>query len=166
MRIKYENILSPYGPTDYWTARKMTDLAKPRKVDVLADLGSGEGDIIFVAAEPRYKFAKVFGIEYDDGMIERTRNELKTLGLENKVEIIDNDIFNVDLSELNPRPTIFTLSFTWGGLMRLKPKLEKELEPRTRIVTNSRELTGWKTSRPPYTTWNGNTIFVYEIGKT
>ena len=158
--------LSPPSSTNYWTAHKMIRATKPRKGDVLLDSGSGEGDVLFVAAEPQYGFQNIWGIECRGYLVEKSRKEAESRGLGKIIKILHKDILAVGFSDLKPKPTIVTLNFTGGGLGALRPKLEEELELGTRVVSFSREVPGWRHEEAYKPEYLYERFFLYEIGKT
>jgi ubiquinone/menaquinone biosynthesis C-methylase UbiE len=141
----------------------MITSAKPKRGDVLADLGCGEGTVLWAAAED-YRIKKIFGLEANDNLLKKSRKVVNERGLGNKIKILNRDLTKLNLFELNPLPTIVTMYFTWGGAMWLKEKLEKGLEDGSRVVSNRSEITGWKPVETIYPQGTGDSVYVYEMG--
>jgi len=141
MEVEPKIMLSPYSSAPSSSIDYITKLSK--KSDVTLDIGSGKGEtpIRFVEHGVRY----AWGIECDRGLVDEAIFKIKERGLREEVGIIHNDVFRVNLLDIEPLPTLLTLNFTWGGLFSLVGKLERELEKGTRIFT-TKELEGW---RPP-----------------
>ncbi len=127
-----------YQPTFRSSVLRMLDLARVGPGDCLYDLGAGTGAILFRAA--RRHHARVVGVE-----IEPFRYlilELRRLvgGPRDQVRILWKNLFDIDLSEA----TVVAL-FLWPEAMRrLRPKLEAELRPGTRVVSHWHEMPGWR----------------------
>ena len=105
---------SPWAPwwrTSSKIARKMCQLAKVSKSDVIYDLGSGDGTALIVAAK---EFgAKGVGIEIEPTRALISRFLIKKNNLEDKIKIKRQNFFAVNLSNadvifLYLVPTIFT----------------------------------------------------------
>jgi predicted RNA methylase len=127
-----------FVPLPMGTVKKILKLADIRKNDVLYDLGCGDGRIIISAAK-EYGIKSV-GIEKNSFLAWVCRRKIKKNNLEDKVKVIQDDIFNQDLS----KATIVVMYLTQKLNDKLKPKLEKELKKGTRVISASHVFKGWK----------------------
>jgi hypothetical protein len=128
----------PYVPTPPEVVRKMLDMAKVGPNDVVYDLGSGDGRIVIVAAE-KYG-AKAVGVEFDEGRFKESSARLLELGLEKCGKIVRGNLFKTDV-----RPaSVVTLYLLPDFNQRLRPRLEKELRPGTRLVSHNYSMDTWK----------------------
>ncbi len=128
----------PYVPTPPEVVGKMLEMAKVGPNDVLYDLGSGDGRIVITAAE-KYG-ARAVGVELDEGRFKESSERIVQLGLEKHAKIIRGNFFETDL-----RPaTVLTLYLLTSVNQRLRPRLEKELQPGTRVVSHDFPMEGWK----------------------
>ncbi|HLC59077.1 MAG TPA: hypothetical protein VJH34_00965 [archaeon] len=109
------------------TIRNMLELAGIKKSDVVYDLGSGNGKVLYIAA--KHYGVKAVGIE-KNGLL-CWISKFKTKSFKNKVNSINGDIFDVNLSGAS----IVTLYLTQKLNDRIENKLEKELKKGTRIVS-------------------------------
>ena len=75
-----------------------TEYADIKKGDTVLDLGSGAGNDCFVARSIVGDRGKVIGIDFSTKMLEKARNNAKTVGYEN-VEFIESDIENIKLPD-------------------------------------------------------------------
>ena len=91
-----EGKIVPYVPTPQEVVDRMLDLAQVKKGDVVYDLGSGDGRIVVTAAK-KYG-VKAIGFEIDPQRIKESHENIKKAGVENLVEIRQQDIRTVDLS--------------------------------------------------------------------
>jgi predicted RNA methylase len=127
-----------FVPLPMATVRKILKCAKIRKTDVLYDLGSGDGRVVITAAK-EYGIRAV-GIEKNRLLAWISKLRVKRNGLEDRVKIINKNIFNTNLSDAS----IVVLYLTQRLNDELKPKLEKELEKGTRVLSASHIFKGWK----------------------
>ena len=128
----------PYVPTPMPVARKMLELAKAGPGDVLYDLGAGDGRIVVMAVK-EFGVSKAYGVELRHDLVEEARRKIREEGVEGKAVIVEADMFKVDIREAS----IVTLFLLTSVNRRLKPKLESELRPGTRIVSHEFQIPGW-----------------------
>lgn len=153
--------LAPYVPTPPRVVERMLQLAEVDKTDTVYDLGSGDGRIVITAAQ---KFgARAIGVELDDTLAKATEDRIHALKIETRARILNANVFDVDLSEAS----VVTLYLLTMGNEAVKPKLESNLKPGTRVVSHDFQISGWVPIRTE--TVRGrprdHQIYVYEIGK-
>jgi tRNA A58 N-methylase Trm61 len=148
---------APFVQTPVEVARKMIQLADLKPGQKLFDLGAGDGRLVIMAAQDTG--ASAVGVEMRDDLIERARTEIKKLNLEDKVTMIHDDFFNVDVSEAD----VVTLYLTTSGNERLRPKLERELKKGAKVISHDFRVGSWKPS-VVYNELLGHTIYSYDIG--
>ena len=150
---KYEEI--PYLPTPEWVVDEMLRIAKVTKDDVVYDLGCGDGRIVTTAAR---KFgARGVGIDLRADLIKHANYNAQRAGVANRVRFVQGDVFDVDL-----RPatvvTLFLLPVVNEGL---QPKLLKELQPGSRIVSHAFPMGDWKPDE--FLEKNGRKIYLWIV---
>jgi len=150
--------IAPFVQTPLEVAKKMLELAQVRPGESLYDLGCGDGRLIILAAKDIG--AKSTGIELREDLVERARTEIKRLNLEGKVNVIQGNFFDVTISDAN----VVTLYLTSSANERLRPKLEAELKPGSRVISHDFKVPGWKPSAV-YDELLGHTIYTYRIGE-
>ncbi len=106
--------------------------------DIVYDLGSGDGRLLFAALEKGA--GKCVGIDIDPHCVNVAREEAKNKGLEQKVTFIESDVLDQDLSEAS----VILVYLLQSGIAFLRPKFETELRPGTRIVIETYPVQGWK----------------------
>lgn len=148
--------VAPFVPSSEEVVRKMLDMAQLGREKILYDLGCGDGRIVIMAA--RDYLAKAFGIEMREDLVATARDEITRLGLEGRAEIIHGNLFDVDLS----RADVVTLYLTTSGNEKLKPKLERELKPTSRIVSHDFTIKGWKSPEISEKI-DGRTVYLYKV---
>ena len=140
----------------------MLVLAELKPGEMLYDLGSGDGRAVIMAAKDFG--AKSVGVELREDLVKRALSNIYELGLETKAQILQNDMFKVDLS---PADVVF-LYLTTSANEKVKPKLETELKPGARIVSHDYEILGWKPSKidnfceNPRLGYPSHTLYVYK----
>ncbi|MGD0176879.1 MAG: methyltransferase domain-containing protein [Candidatus Bathyarchaeia archaeon] len=150
--------IAPFVQTPLEVAKKMLDLSQVKPGEILYDLGCGDGRLIILAAKDLG--ANSTGIELREDLVERARTEIKRFNLEDKVKVIQGNFFDVNISDAN----IITLYLTSSANERLRPKLEAELKPGTRVVSHDFKVPGWKPVGV-YDELLGHTIYTYKIGE-
>ena len=149
---------APFVQTPIEVARKMIQLADLKLGQVLFDLGAGDGRLVIVAG--RETDASAVGVEMRDDLVERARLEIKRLNLEDRVKMIHDDFFNVDLKNADA----VTLYLTTSGNERLRPKLEGELKKGAKVISHDFKVGSWKPALV-YNELLGHTIYTYNIGE-
>ena len=150
------NLDVPYVPTPMPVVDAMLDLARVGKQDVLYDLGCGDGRIV-VRAATRFG-CKGVGVDLNPERVAEARDNAarsKVTGL-TRFEI--GDVFEFDF-----RPaTVVTMYLLPSVNLKLRPRLQKELKPGTRIVSHAFDMGA---SWPPEKTEQveGKTIYYWTI---
>ena len=154
--------ISPFVATPFSVVRQMLVLVELKPGETVYDLGSGDGRVAIMAAQ---EFGgKAVGIELREDLVKRALNEVMKLNLERRVKIINEDLFNVDVSPAD----IVTLYLTTSANKKIKPKLEAELKPGARVVSHDYEIPGWKSfkvnkfSENPKLGYPSHMIYVYK----
>ena len=153
--------LAPFVATPTPVVRQMLVLADLKPGDVLYDLGSGDGRAVIMAAKDFG--ATSVGVELRDDLAKRALDNIQKLDLNDKTRIIQKDIFNVNLSAAN----VVFLYLTTSANEKIKPKLEAELKPGTRVVSHDYEILGWKPLKVdtfcenPKLGYPSHTLYVY-----
>jgi SAM-dependent methyltransferase len=128
---------APYVATPRHTARRMLTLAEVGREDVVYDLGSGDGRILWLAAQ---EFgARAVGIEIDPFRYAWTKLLIRFKGLQGQVEIVRADFFAVDLSAAS----VVTAYLLRDTNRKLMSKLERELPPGARVVSRKYIFPDW-----------------------
>lgn len=133
---------APFVPTREEVVEEMLRIAGTGPQDIVYDLGCGDGRIPIMAAQ---KFgARGVGIDIDPERIHESRQNAREAKVTDRVKFIAEDLFLVDISEA----TVVTLYLLPSVNMRLKPKLQKELKPGTRVVSHDFGMgEDWKPER-------------------
>jgi SAM-dependent methyltransferase len=117
------------------------EIAPVTESDVVYDLGSGDGRLVFAAVMAGA--GRAVGVELNPAHVEGSRQSAKKRGLDSKVTFVEADLMEVDLSEAT---LVVTYLFSTASAA-LKPKFEAELKPGARVVMESFPVHGWKPDR-------------------
>jgi SAM-dependent methyltransferase len=128
----------PYVPTSAETVDQMLRMAEVSSDDVVYDLGSGDGRIVIAAA--RDYGARGIGIDIDPVRILEAEENAERAGVTDRVEFIQGDLFDADLSDA----TVVTLYLLTSVNLRLRPKLLAELKPGTPVVSHDFAMGEWE----------------------
>ena len=128
-----------YVPTPNDVVDKMLEMAQVKKGDVVYDLGCGDGRIVVAAAK---KGDKATGYDISPERVKEARANVEKNKVEKLAEIIEQDIFTLDLSKANA----ITLYLLPSLNVRLIPQLEK-LKPGSHIVSHDFDMEGVKPDR-------------------
>ena len=120
---------------------RMLEMAQVKAGDLIYDLGSGDGAIIIRAAK-KYGVRGV-GIEIDEDLVLKARSNAFREKVEHLVEFRAQDAFKVDVSPA----TVVTLYMLPEFNAKLRPILERQLKPGTRVVSHDYPVEGWTPSR-------------------
>jgi len=145
-------------PTPQELVDTMLSIAKVTPADFVIDLGSGDGRTVISAAK---RGAKAQGIEYNPDMVALSKRNAQHEGVGNKVEFIEADLYDCDLS----KATVITMFLLPEINLKLRPRL-LELKPGTRIVSNTFTMGEWEADREVTTddNWNSwNTALLWIV---
>lgn len=133
-----EGKIVPYVPTPQEIVDRMLDMAQVKKGDVVYDLGSGDGRIVITAAK-KYG-VKAIGFEIDPDRIKESRENIRKEGVGNLVEIRDQDIRTVDLSQAS----VLTLYLLPEVNLMIRPNIWKQMKPGSRVVSHDFDMADWQ----------------------
>ena len=145
----------PYVPTPQSVVDAMLKLAAVTKNDVVYDLGCGDGRIVITAAKNHG--ARGIGIDIDPERIKEANANAQKAGVSDRVKFVEQDLFQTDFKEAS----VVTLYLLPDINLKLRPKLQSELKPGTRIVSHAFDMGDWQ----PEKTENveGRTIYLWTI---
>ena len=152
-----QQTLAPFHATPDDVVDRMLSLAKVTSADVVIDLGSGDGRIPIRAAQ-KYG-ARGIGVEIDPRLVETSKANARTAGVEHLVEIRHADALTADVSAA----TVVTLYLLSSSNAKLRPILTRALKPGSRIVSHAFSMgPDWPADRiDRFTSANGDQVTLY-----
>jgi len=116
----------------------MLILAELKPGEVFFDLGAGDGRAVIMAAKDFS--ARAVGVELREDLVKKALSSVYEHSLQNRVTIVNSDMFKIDLSSAD----VVFLYLTTSANEKVKPKFEAELRKGTRVVSHDYEVVGWK----------------------
>jgi SAM-dependent methyltransferase len=144
-----------FVPTPNEVVDRMLELAKVTAKDVVYDLGCGDGRIVITAAQ-KYG-ARSVGIDIDPNRIAEATANAKAAKVTDKVRFVEGDLFEADITEA----TVVTLYLLTRLNEKLKPKLLKELQPGTRVVSHAFDMGDWAPEQKAQV--SASTVYLWRI---
>jgi SAM-dependent methyltransferase len=129
--------LAPFDPTPQEVVDRMLSLAAIEKDDVIYDLGSGDGRVLISAAKKHG--IRGVGFEIDPGLVKLARENARREGVEQLVEIRQQDFRTADLSPAS----VVTLYLSYDGNLAVREQLKTHLKPGARIVSYTFDMGDW-----------------------
>jgi predicted RNA methylase len=153
--------VAPFVPSPNLVVAYMLNLACLKEGEILFDMGSGDGRTVIMGAK---NFgARGIGIELREDLAKKALVSIHENGLDNVVTIVNDDMFNVDLTSAD----VVYLYLTTSANEKVKPKLERDLKKGTRIVSHDYEIIGWQPEKVenfcenPQLGYPSHTIYLY-----
>ncbi len=150
--------LAPWVPTPAPVVDRMLELAAVTGRDILYDIGCGDGRIVITAAR-RYG-ARGVGIDIDKAMIEESERNAAAAGVADKVRFLGMDATKADITEA----TVVSLYLLPESNALMRPILEAQLRPKSRVVCHNYAMPGWEAKQVRVETVKdeeGGTHYVY-----
>jgi len=123
-----------FVPTPHDVVKKMLEMAKVKKGNIVYDLGCGDGRIVVAAAKLG---ATATGYDINPVRVKEAKENVKKNKVEKNAKIVLDDIFTLDLSKAD----VVTLYLLPRLNVKLIPQLEK-LKPGSRIVSHDFNMEG------------------------
>ena len=155
--------LAPYVRTPQDVVERMLALAQVGPKDVVYDLGCGDGRLVITAAK-RYG-ARGVGVDFDLDRVKESQVNAKHAGVESLVEFRQQDALTVDVSPAS----VVTLYLLSGANLKLRPTLQKQLKPGSRIVSHQFGMGDWVPTRTETIVDQRGTsrlLYLWVIGKS
>lgn len=151
--------LVPYVPTPHEVVNAMIKMADVKSTDVVFDLGCGDGRIVVAAAK---RGARAYGVDIDAARVKEARELAKKEGVESRVTILLEDVFNTDFSSA----TVITMYLLPEYNRRLRRKLERVLPVGARVVSHDFDMPVWKpveTKNITISDYDSHTVYLWKI---
>jgi SAM-dependent methyltransferase len=119
----------------------MLQLAGVTARDVVFDLGSGDGRVVIAAA--REFGARGVGVDIDAELVTTSRAAARGAGVAERTTFLQQDLFVTDVRTAS----VVTLYLRDDVNLRLRPKLLRELQPGSRVVSHDFDMGDWPPDR-------------------
>jgi tRNA A58 N-methylase Trm61 len=153
--------IAPFVPSPSMVIEYMLKLADLRSGEILFDMGSGDGRTVIMAAKTFG--ARGVGIELREDLAKKALASIHEQGLEDRVTIVNNDMFKVNLTSAD----VVYLYLTTSANEKIKSKLECDLKRGARVVSHDYEVVGWRPEKienlceNPQLGYPSHTIYLY-----
>ena len=154
--------IAPFVPSPVLVIQHMLKLADLRAGEVFFDLGAGDGRTVIMAAKAFG--ARAVGVELREDLAKKALSTIHDNGLENRVTIVNGDMFGVNLASAD----VVFLYLTTSANEKIRGKLEAELKKGVRVVSHDYEIVGWKPVKVdnfcenPKLGYPSHTIYLYK----
>lgn len=130
--------LAPFVATPMPVVKRMLELAGVNADSVVFDLGCGDGRVVVTAAS-KYG-ARGVGVDIDPVRIAEARSRARRAGVEDRVDILRQDIFDTDIS---PATVVYLYLYPDSNRL-LRPFLEEHLRAGAVVVCHDFLMPGWR----------------------
>lgn len=155
------NSLAPFVASPQPVVERMLEVASVKPGDVVYDLGCGDGRILITAVQRFH--AKAVGVELNEHHANTASEKIRQLNLQNHAQVIKGNLMDVNIGNAD----VVTLYLMTLANDKLRPKLEHELKPGTRVVSLNYQVRGWKPLKVEETEayHRSYKIYLYEVPK-
>ncbi len=136
-RAHAAEFVAPYVQTVAEDVELILDLAEVGPDDYLIDLGSGDGRFVIAAGR---RGAMAHGVELNPDLVALARESAVKAGVTERVAFLQEDIFAANIRAAS----VVTLYLFPDANIQLRPKLLAELQPGTRVFSNSFHMGDWE----------------------
>ncbi len=130
--------LVPWVPSREEVIEELLEIIRPTRDDVFYDIGCGDGRVV-VSVAKRFGI-RVKCVELREDLIKKAMERAKQQGVDSLIEFIQNDFFQVDLSDA----TIVYMYLLTSVNAKLRPKLEEELKEGVIVISLDFPITNWR----------------------
>lgn len=149
----------PWVPTRRQLISHIMRLARITRNDVFYDLGCGDGRVAIEAARLG---ARAVCVEIRKDLIDKAKENARQANVYDRITFINDSFFQVDLHDA----TVVYMYLLTRINAALRPKLEKELQPGTRVITLDFEIPRWRPVHVEkhYVAGLLRTLYLYVVG--
>ncbi len=140
---------APYYPSTDIKVQKMIKMADLKKGQIVADLGAGDGRIVYEASK---KGVEAHGIEINPILTLYSKWRFRKI---KNIKIINKNMWNVDFS-IYDRIFLFCLP---KEMKKFEDKLQREMKPGALVISNIFKFNNWKPMKAI------DNVYVYKINK-
>jgi len=127
-----------YVPTPDEAIKTMLELAGIQPIDIVTDLGSGDGRLLIAAAKAGAKYCT--GYEIQSWLVKMANESATKESVSDNVQTLKKSMWDADVSNTT-LVLLYQISYAMKGI---EEKLQKELPPGARVVANGFKFPNWK----------------------
>jgi ubiquinone/menaquinone biosynthesis C-methylase UbiE len=135
----------------------MLELAAVRAGDVVYDLGCGDGRIVIAAV--RTPGVRGVCVELDPARLRWARDAAAEAGVAERIRFVQGDLFEVPIAEA----TVVALYLMRPANLKLRPRLQRELRPGARVVSQTFDMGNWEPDRSITAGQPPKTIYLWTV---
>jgi predicted RNA methylase len=154
--------IAPFVPSPMVVVERMLKLADLKAGEIMFDMGAGDGRTVVMAAKTFG--ARSVGIELREDLAKKALSSIHENGLNDRVTIVNGDMFNVNLTSAD----VVFLYLTTSANEKIRPKLENDLKKGVRVVSHDYEIIGWRPEKidafceNPQLGYPSHTLYLYK----
>ena len=145
---------APFVPSPKSVAKVMMEIAQVKPGELVVELGSGHGIILFAAAACG---ARAVGYELSPFLCWATRLQKILWWRHADLRVVRHDLFDADISQAQ----VVTCYLFPKTMEQLSHKFQAELLPGTRVVSSQFSIPGWTPKQ--VTRLANRPIYLYEM---
>lgn len=134
---------APYMPSRRSMVKRMMDIGDAHPGDLAVDLGSGDGRFMVELAK---RGIEAHGYEINPFLVLLSKWNIYRAGVGDKAKVFWKNLWDVDVSKYS---LVFLFQLN-PGMEKLEEKLQKELKPGARVVSNSWSFPHWPIDKKDY----------------
>lgn len=154
------NYKDPFAITPDFLIKRKVELANLRPNQLVGDLGCGDALVLIEAV--KQSGCRGLGVESDPVAMKIARQKVKEAGLEDRILLLEEDLFVSDISQLD----VLILYFSRWVLGQLSQHLEENLKSGCKVITHDFDIPAWEHvhfENVPNITGLSQEVYVYEV---
>jgi len=136
--VSTSTVTVPWVPSRDEVIKAILSIIKPSRKDIIFDIGCGDGRVATTLASTYG--VQTICIELREDLARKAQKLAQEKGVEHLLEIVIGDMYTFSLS----RATIVYMYLLTSANYLLRPKLDKELQPGSIVISLDFPVPGWR----------------------
>jgi len=136
--VSTSTVTVPWVPSRDEVIKAVLSIIRPSKKDIIFDIGCGDGRVATTLASTYG--VQTICIELREDLARKAQKLAQEKGVEHLLEIVIGDMYTFSLS----RATIVYMYLLTSANYLLRPKLDKELQPGSIVISLDFPVPGWR----------------------
>ncbi|HIP65279.1 MAG TPA: class I SAM-dependent methyltransferase [Pyrodictium sp.] len=136
--VPTSTVTVPWVPSRDEVIKAVLSIIRPSKKDIIFDIGCGDGRVATTLASTYG--VQTICIELREDLARKAQKLAQEKGVEHLLEIVIGDMYTFSLS----RATIVYMYLLTSANYLLRPKLDKELQPGSIVISLDFPVPGWR----------------------